>query len=229
MKVLRHLPILLVSVAGAGGLSCADIAAPSRSEAYEWRRIVPTGPTSADTLSFHWPRSRLPVRVWAQDSLDLRADVEHGLSRWEAAFLYGEFDAVMVADSSTADVVVQVGSGVDAGFSVTRLESAMAPECEGGTHFDLPAGTNQLRLPIRVFVSPRFDPATLGVAECMALTTTHELGHAIGILAHSPSATDIMFGFGDFGDPSVSSLSTSDRATAEVAYHIRPTLTPGPR
>jgi predicted Zn-dependent protease len=224
MKVLPHLPILLVLVVGAGGLSCADIAAPSRSEAYEWRRIVPTGPTSADTLSFHWPRSRLPVRVWAQDSLDLRADVEHGLSRWEAAFLYGEFDAVVVADSSTADVVVRVGSAVKGGFSITRLESAMAPECEGGTDFDLPAGTNQLRLPVRVFVNPRFDPATPGVAECMTLTTTHELGHAIGIFAHSPSATDIMF-----GDPSVSSLSTRDRATAEVAYHIRPTLTPGPR
>jgi predicted Zn-dependent protease len=224
MKVLRNVPILLVLVAGTGGISCADIAAPSRSEAYEWRRIISTGPASADTLSFHWPRSRLPVQIWAADSLNLVADVRNGIERWEAAFLYGEFEAVLVPDSSTADVVVTVGSAVKGGFSITRLESMMAPECEGGTNFDLPVASNQLSMPIRVFVNPRFDPAVPGVAECMALTTTHELGHAIGILAHSPVATDIMY-----GDPSVSSLSTGDRATAEVAYHIEPSLTPGPR
>jgi predicted Zn-dependent protease len=224
MKVLGNVPILLILVAASGGLSCADIAAPSRSEAYEWRRIIPTGLGSADTLSFHWPRSRLPVRVWAEDSLNLVTDVQNGIDRWEAAFLYGELDAVLVSDSSTADVVVRVGSAVKGGFSITRLESAMAPECEGGTDFDLPAGSNQLTMPIRVFVNPRFDPAAPGVAECMALTTTHELGHAIGIFTHSPVVTDIMY-----GDPSVSSLSTRDRATAEAAYHIAPTLTPGPR
>ena len=224
MKGLGNVPILLILVAASGGLSCADIAAPSRSEAYEWRRIIPTGLGSADTLSFHWPRSRLPVRVWAEDSLNLVTDVQNGIDRWEAAFLYGELDAVLVSDSSTADVVVRVGSAVKGGFSITRLESAMAPECEGGTDFDLPAGSNQLTMPIRVFVNPRFDPAAPGVAECMALTTTHELGHAIGIFTHSPVVTDIMY-----GDPSVSSLSTRDRATAEAAYHIAPTLTPGPR
>jgi predicted Zn-dependent protease len=224
MKVLRNVPILLVLVTASGGLSCADIAAPSRSEAYEWRRIIPGGPGSADTLSFHWPRSRLPVRVWAEDSLNLVTDVQNGIERWEAAFLYGEFDAILVSDSSTADVVVRVATAVKGGFSITRLESAMAPECAGGTDFDLPAGSNQLTMPIRVFVNPRFDAAAPGVAECMALTTTHELGHAIGIFAHSPVTTDIMH-----GDPSVSSLSTRDRATAEAAYHIAPTLTPGPR
>jgi hypothetical protein len=224
MKVLRDLPILCVLMVGAGGLSCADIASPSRGQAYEWRRIVPTGPASADTLSFHWPLSRLPVRVWAQDSLNLVADVEQGIAQWEAAFLYGEFDAVVVSDSATADVVVRVGSPVKGGFSIIHLEGALAPECEGGTDFELPAGSSQLTLPIRVFVRPRFDPAAPGVAGCMALTTTHELGHAIGIFAHSPNTTDIMF-----GDPTVSSLSSRDRATAEVAYHVEPTLTPRPR
>ncbi|MDP9225931.1 MAG: peptidase, partial [Actinomycetota bacterium] len=69
-----------------------------------------------------------------------------------------------------------------------------------------------------------FDPATPGVAECLALTTTHELGHAIGIFAHSPVATDIMF-----GDPVVPALSARDRATAEAAYHLQPNLSIGTR
>ena len=62
----------------------------------------------------------------------------------------------------------------------------------------LPAG-NQILPPIRVYVDPRFDPAAPGVDECMALTTTHEMGHSLGIFAHSPNADDIMF-----ADPVVS-------------------------
>jgi hypothetical protein len=224
MKLLRNLPILGVLILGSGGVSCADIAAPSRGNAYEWRRIVPTGPGTADTMSFHWPRSRLPVRIWAQDTLNLVADVAEGVDRWEATFLYGEFEAELVSDSSTADVIVRVGSAVKGGFSIIRLASSLAPECEGGTDFDLPAGTNQLVMPIRVFVNPRFEPGTPGVAECMALTTAHELGHAIGIFAHSPNLDDLMY-----GDPVVAAPSSRDRSTAELAYHTEATLTPGPR
>lgn len=223
MKLPGHLPILF----GLGGalavLACADIASPSRADRYEWRRIVSTGPGTADTLSFHWPRSRLPVRVWVEDILSLPSHVQGGIDQWKAAFLYGEFDAVIVPDSSTADVVVRAGSPVKGGFSVIRLAST-APECEGGTDFELPSGSRELQPPIRVFINPRFDPATPGVDECLALTTTHELGHAIGIFAHSPVATDIMF-----GDPVVAALSARDRATAEAAYHLQPNLSIGTR
>lgn len=223
MKLLPHLPILFGLVGSGAALACADIASPSRADRYEWRRIVPTGSTTADTLSFHWPASRLPVRIWAQDSLNLPSHVLAGIDRWKAAFLYGEFDAVTVADSSTADVVVRIGSPVKGGFNLVRLAGS-APECEGGTDFDLPSGSRELQPPIRVFVNPRFDPAAPGVDDCLALTTTHELGHAIGIFEHSPVATDIMF-----GDPVVSELSARDRATAEAAYHLQPTLTIGTR
>jgi predicted Zn-dependent protease len=223
MKLPNQVPILF----GLGGalavLACADIASPSRADRYEWRRIVSTGPGTADTLSFHWPRSRLPVRVWVQDTLNLRSHAQGGIDQWKAAFLYGEFDAVIVPDSSTADIVVRAGSPVKGGFSVIRLASA-APECEGGTDFELPSGSRELQPPIRVFINPRFDPATPGVEECLALTMTHELGHAIGIFAHSPVDTDIMF-----GDPVVSALSARDRATAEAAYHLQPNLSIGTR
>ena len=223
MKLRDHLPILFGLGVAVAALACADITSPSRADRYEWRRIVATGPGTADTLSFHWPRSRLPVRVWVEDALNLPSHVQGGIDQWKAAFLYGEFDAVIVPDSNTADVVVRAGIPVKGGFSVIRLAST-APECEGGTDFDLPSGSLELQPPIRVFVNPRFDPATPGVAECVALTTTHELGHAIGIFAHSPVATDIMF-----GDPVVPELSARDRATAEAAYHLQPNLSIGTR
>jgi hypothetical protein len=219
MKPPSYLPILLTLAIAGAGLSCADIASPSRSQPYEWRRVVTTGPTTADTLSFHWPRSRLPVRIWAQDTLNLPQHVDYGIAQWKAAFLYREFDALQVADSNAADVIVSAGVAVKGGFSVMRLASR-APECEGGTEIDLPAGSREIQAPIRVFLNPRFAPSTPGVDECLKLTVTHELGHALGIFNHSPDAGDLMY-----SDPVVAVLSERDRDTAERAYHIVPNLT----
>lgn len=222
MSPRRLLPLLGL-VAGPALLSCADIATPSRSNAYEWRLIVPT-PTVSDTLSFHWPQSRLPVRIWAQDTLNLPAHVQHGIDEWEGAFLYGEFRGMVVSDSSVADVIVTSGLAPKGGFSITRLESLIAPECQGATDVELAASGRQILPPIRVFVDPKFDPSSPGVNACLALTTTHELGHALGIFTHSPNPDDIMF-----DDPVVTTPSPRDRATAELAYHLEPTLTVAPR
>jgi hypothetical protein len=220
MKPSRAVPILLTLLVGAGGgLSCADIAAPGRSDVYEWRFIASSGPGTTDTLSFHWPRSSLPVRIWTEDAFDLPAHVAHGIELWKAAFLYGEFDAIQVSDSSTADVIVRAESPVKLTAS-EALASRSAPECEGGTDIVPPPGVQQIQYPVRVFLLPRFAPESPGVTECLALTATHELGHALGILAHSPEDADIMF-----VDPVVSSLSSRDRATIERAYHVESNLT----
>jgi len=221
MSPRRLLPLLSLAIA-VGLLSCADIAAPSRTTAYEWRRIVATA-AGPDTLSFHWPQSRLPVRIWAEDTLNLPAHVQQGIDQWEAAFLYGEFQGQLVSDSSVADVIVTSGLAPKGGFSITRLK-ALAPECQGGTDVELDAGGQQIIPPIRVYVDPRFAPSSPGVDQCMALTTTHELGHSLGIFAHSPNADDIMF-----GDPVVAEISPRDRATAELAYHTEPSLSVAPR
>ena len=221
MSPRRLLPLLSLAIA-VGLLSCADIAAPSRSTAYEWRRIVATG-AGPDTLSFHWPQSRLPVRIWAEDTLNLPAHVQHGIDQWEAAFLYGEFQGQLVSDSSVADVIVTSGLAPKGGFSITRLKG-LAPECQGATDIELDASGHQIIPPIRVYVDPRFAPSSPGVDECMALTTTHELGHSLGIFAHSPNADDIMF-----ADPVVAEIGPRDRATAELAYHTEPTLGVAPR
>lgn len=221
---MRHPFRTILGLAAAwASLSCADIAAPSRGNAYEWRRLVGSA-GGVDTLAFHWLGSDQPVRFWAEDSLDLPAHVQHGIGEWEAAFLYGEFSGIMVSDSSTADVIVRVGIAPKGGFAITRLERGAAPECQGATDIELSAGGDQILRPLRVYVDPRFAPGSPGVDECMALTTTHEIGHSLGIFAHSPNPEDIMY-----GDPAVSTLSSRDRATAELAYHTEPTLTIAPR
>lgn len=224
MKLANALPILTTLIAVGSGVSCGDIAAPTRSNAYEWRLFPPTGTGTVDTLSFHWPSSRLPVKVWAQDTLNLPTHARNGIDQWKAGFLYGEFDAVMVSDSNVADVMVSAGSAIKGGFSVTRLESMLAPQCEGGTDFDLPVGSREIQPPVRIFINLRVVPTAPDVEQCLALTTTHELGHAIGIFEHSPVATDLMY-----ADPTVLGPSDRDRATAELVYHTEPTLTMGTR
>ena len=209
--------------AGSLLVACADIAEPSRGNAYEWRRIVTTA-SGVDTLSFHWGGADLPVRFWAEDSLNVPALVQQGIERWEAVFLYGEFSGTLVSDSTAADVIVRVGIAPKGGFSITRLARALAPECQGATDIELSAAGDQILRPIRIYVDPRFAPGSPGIEECMALTTTHEIGHALGIFTHSPDPADLMY-----ADPVASTISRRDRSTAELAYHTTPTLSIEPR
>ena len=208
--------------AGALLVACADIAEPSRGDAYEWRRIVTTG-TGPDTLSFHWGGADLPVRFWVEDSLNMPAHVEQGIAQWEAVFLYGEFSGTIVSDSSAADVIVRVGIAPKGGFSIARFGAA-APACQGATDVELAPAGNQILRPIRIYVDPRFAPGSPEIDECMALTTTHEIGHSLGIFTHSPDPEDLMY-----ADPVVPTISRRDRSTAELAYHTPPTLSIEPR
>lgn len=200
------------------GLACDDIAAPLRSDLYEWRLFQPSA-TGTDTISFHWPQSRLPVRVWAEDTIDLPADISQAITIWRGEFLYHEFDGVIVTDSTGADVIVRAGPPPGPKLSIMRFHSALAPQCSGATDVDVSDDHRDLRLPIRIYVDPKSVPDAPGVPECVALTTTHELGHSLGIFRHSPTPTDLMY-----ADPTVSEPSERDRNTAEVLYHVPSTL-----
>jgi hypothetical protein len=96
----------------------------------------------------------------------------------------------------------------------------LAPECSGATDLDVSPDLTELRLPVRIFISPVADDGSFpGLQRCLELTTVHELGHALGIFAHSPNPADIMY-----VDPVVEELSELDRETAEVLYHIPPNI-----
>jgi hypothetical protein len=198
------------------GAACGDIATPLRNDFYEWRLIVPAASGSGnDSLSFHWPKERLPVRIWLEDAASLPVNVPAAIATWRGAFLYNEFDATVVSDSATADVIVRAGSAPGVQFSRTRLHSAFALACAGATDLDISDDHSQLRLPVRVFIDPRSEPNAPDLPACLALTTTHELGHALGIWQHSDSATDLMF-----ADPMVDAPSDRDLTTAEQIYHV---------
>ena len=199
-------------------LACGDISAPLRNDLYEWRIIVPSG-ASADTVHFHWARSDLPVRVWVEPAENLPALMQRAVDTWESVFLYGEFRADLVADSTAADVIVRASAAPSKlQLGVTRLYSALAPECSGATDLDVSPDLTELRLPIRIYITPVSGDIP-NLQRCLGLTTIHELGHALGIFAHSPNPTDIMY-----TDPTVEQPSPLDRGTAEALYHLPPTL-----
>jgi hypothetical protein len=201
-------------VCAAVAFACGDIGAPVRANLYEWRLEAPSVPgPGLDTLSFHWSREHLPVRVWVENASGLPEHMARAIEVWESTFLYGEFDATVVSDSGSADVIVRGGTPDDK-LQRLRLHSALAPECAGATDLDIDVATRELRLPIRVFVDPRSIPDDPGIEPCLALTSIHELGHAIGIFAHSEDPEDIMY-----VDPEVDLPSDRDRRTAEAAYH----------
>lgn len=209
MSARSNILLALSAAVAAGG--CGDISNPSRSNFYDWRLVV-----GIDSLTFHWPEDHT-VRVWVQDTLSMPANTQAGIDTWKRQFLYQEFDAVLVPDSATADVLVGVTIPPAAARAI-RLGS-MAPECTGDTTFPPLVGST-IVLPFHIRVVPRtLDPEGPATQACLRLTVTHELGHAMGLFKHSPDPNDLMA-----PDP-VSGPTARDRNTVQQLYHFEADLT----
>ena len=206
----RCLPAAALFVA-----ACSNIASPAINNIYEYRDFE-----FGDTLAFHWTRDLLPVRIWVAADSPIRSYVVTAIDRWQNAFVYGEFRATLVADSNVADVIVR-NSPSDAGGVLRRTPMlARAPQCNGETDPAIDPFTRTVQLPMHLFMYAVVSDIVPGIAECYSITMTHEMGHVIGILAHSPFSDDVMF-----ANPAVDGLSDRDRQTAITLYHRPATVT----
>jgi len=198
-------------------VACGEVSAPRRTtDFYDWRL-----PVGSDSLAFSWPASRLPVRIWVEDSLGLPGHVQAGIDTWKRQFLYREWNAVIVADSATADVIV-AATPVPIALSAIRLGGS-APGCQGETAFDTdsPVTPTGIQLPMVVTITPRTtDPLGPAAQSCYAITVAHEIGHTIGLFQHPPDPNDLMY-----FDPTTGP-SARDRNSAELLYNISPDLVP---
>lgn len=217
MTARRTLPLALLL---AGALSCAEATSPSRVPSYEWRLPTEDG---LDTLSFHWPADMLPVKIWVEDSLDMPARVQEGVDDWQGAFLYGEYAAVLVSDSSSADVVVRVMTPPPKATATVNRLNTLLPGCGGATDLDIEFVDTryELQLPVRIFIDPKYDPGLVDLTECFRITARHELGHSLGLFQHTSDIRDIMY-----GDPEAEGLSAPDINTAQIAAHWPANLIP---
>lgn len=205
----RALPLLLL----AGFAACSEPTIPTRVPAYGF-----DDPATGDV--FRWPAVRLPVRVWVDPRGAMPRLVRLALAQWQAQFLYGEFRGLVVADSLDADVLVVWGGTVPTDVPPDPGPPVVA--CNGLTTFSIDAA-NALDDYVRAEVNVLGGYSDAQIAACAARTTTHELGHVLGILQHSPDSTDLMY-----GTPRVTAPSDGDRRTVEVLYHTAPTIFPRP-
>ena len=200
---------LAIAVLTAG---CSDIIPPSRTPRY-------LADAAGDT--FHWPADRIPVRYFVDPRGALPRLVHNGLSAWQDQFLYGEYRAVVVADSTAADVIVRWQDSVPA--DVPPDTAGALGACDGVTTYVLDS-TKTMTGPEHVSLRVRLGYALPQIAECFRRVVTHELGHSLGILSHSPATTDLMY-----GTPAIERPTERDRNTAQVLYHTLPTIFPPPR
>lgn len=205
---------LAVLVLGA----CTDIISPPRVDPYEYRLFVPVG-EELEPMAFHWPRSALPVRIWVAQDDELRPAVESAIARWQDLFLHGEFRAELTGSIADADIVVRNQVAPAKAHGAVRL-GASARECRGATDYIASVEDGELTLPFEVYVWPAF-PNDPNLPTCYELTVLHEIGHALGLFAHSPDPDDLMY-----VDPTRNGFSERDRATAEAAYHLPVTVVP---
>jgi predicted Zn-dependent protease len=218
-----HLFAGLGALAAAAGIACSDIVAPSRAERYDWRLLVPfdsAGPR-IDTLTFHWPRSSLPVKIWVENQYSLPTRVREGIREWKGAFLYGEWDATLVTDSNTADVIVTSTLPPPPLRASDRSASALfVPSCQGATDVDTGSTRRQLKLPIHTYVHPSI-PGAPDLDACLRVVAAHEIGHTMGLFQHSTDTLDLMFSV-----PSSTFLTIRDVGTAVNAYHFPSDMVP---
>jgi hypothetical protein len=194
-------------------LACGEPTVPTRTPAYGFDDAM-TGDV------FRWPGARLPVRVWVDQRGALPRLVNDGLRAWETRFLYGEFRGVTVSDSAAADVIVRWSGAVPPDVPPDPGPPVFA--CTGLTQFSVDA-TNTLDDYVRVEVGSTAGFSDAQVAACLVRVATHELGHVLGILQHSPATADLMYPTPGVGEP-----SDGDRRTVEVLYHTEPTIAPKP-
>ncbi|MEO8200316.1 MAG: matrixin family metalloprotease, partial [Gemmatimonadota bacterium] len=162
----------------------------------------------------------LPVRYWVEDSLEAPSHIRSAIGAWKDAFLYHEWDGVVITDSASADVIVRVQQPPPkAGLAPMRLTSKFRPECEGATDVDTVATRSEFRVPVRIYLNPRIDDSNLSL--CMGITATHEVGHSIGLFQHTTDPLDIMY-----SNPVTTHLSDRDISTVEALYHRESDMRP---
>jgi predicted Zn-dependent protease len=217
--------LLLAGAAGLAALAaCHDSVGPGAC--FESSVAAYPFDLNGDTnLVFHWPASYMPVRVYAEPTGELVANVQTAMAVWTNAFRCGELSLTMTTDSSRADIIVRNPTLLPAARAETRAVYAdSTTACHGVTQLTLDSTGTRLSGPMRSYVAAYAGSDSASVASCYHFVTAHELGHALGLLAHSPDPADLMF-----ASPQHLALSAADRYTIQLLYHTPSKLGPPPR
>ncbi len=215
----------------AGALAVAAVAAcnehGSVSQCYEPNaQVYPFWYGGDTSMVFHWPSTYNPVRVYAEPTGALPANVANAMALWAGAFRCRELSLTAATDSLHADIIVRNPQFLPAVRlpQVRSLGVDSTQACTGVTQFVVDSDSTALVGPMRSYVSPFPGVADSIVQSCYHFVVAHELGHALGILDHSPDPNDLMY-----PTPFRLYLTPDDRYTIQYLYHIVSRLGPPPR
>jgi len=216
--ILRRLgPILLFAAAAALLAACHDTAGPA--QCFEPNTVPYNFDYNGDTnIVFHWPASYMPVRVYAEPTGELPANVANGMNLWVSAFRCRELSWTVATDSTKADIIVRNPLSLPAAppSRAVRMHADSVGACQGVTQFFTDSATGKtLTGPMRSYVAAFAGVDSATAASCYHFVTAHELGHALGLLSESPNAADLMYAV-----PFRLGLTESDRYTIQLLYHV---------
>ena len=198
------------------------------------RPVAAYNPTALTTgLYYHWPNGNV-VTVWVQQSrlastIDLSGAVTRARAVWNAVPQYGEYTLLAAASAAEANIIVYDAS--------TPIPIAPVADCSfdphgaGGYTYLCAAGalgvnlqTYAATIPLsagggRATVVIRLDHDRASSAAAYDALVAHELGHALGIGAHSDNAADLMF-----ANPMVATPSARDKATLRFVLGKAPNI-----
>ncbi len=210
----RLLAAALLALAPA---ACDPVGPPTRPDPYPFR-LKPDDPL------FHWPAASMPIRFFPESGPPLGDYLRGAFRAWGGAFLYGEFRAVGVSDAAQADVLVRFSGAAPPDAPLTN-DPPNATVCGGVTTVPTAADVNgQLTYTAPFIVTLEwFDTGAppSDVVNCLARVTTHEVGHVLGLFAHSPTPTDLMHFEVTEREP-----SARDAATVQELYHLPTEIQP---
>ena len=208
---------LLLFAAAALALGCDTPTVPREEPGYD-----PIAPTVGRI--YHWPLGRT-INIYVDPAgdvagADLADAVRQGAAQWNRAVHYREFTLRVVTFSMDADVVVH---HADAPMLVGTGRCDYPPVAAAGVTFFCPAaaGDSVETLPpldrvgpVRVKMDVRVDRTRVPDDATFRALVAHELGHVVGIGAHSDRVEDLMF-----GAPRAPAPSARDERTLRYLLH----------
>lgn len=225
--------------AGLAG-ACETPTVPLEVDPYDFRLQVPAGMgQTSDVKTFHWPKGSSVDVILVGEALpnrpSLRTAFESAVRIWGVAAVFGEVALRETTDPGRALVIL---TWDDAEPRYSTPASCTGPTTgAAATRGCLTDDGQSLRVwarrdggGSRALFRVTINRSLVVDAEFLQILVAHEMGHALGILSHSPDSGDLMWG----GPLDAPDLSEADRVTlrslyqAEVDLGIPPPLGGGP-
>lgn len=214
MVVRRLCALAALAMTAAGcGEPTADADAPAFTPAYT---------ADGRPVLYHW-QPGATIRVFADaanaaDAAALRGALEPAFAAWRSDVEFAEFRLTLVGSVSDADVIVHFR---DQPFAVSFADCTYPGTGAAGVTFFCPndALTTVQVLPLLAGGSPGHVRMDVGIARLpeaarFQSVVTHEIGHVLGIGAHSGEPADLMYAF-----PSATAPTARDAATLRYVLH----------